>query len=151
MVGTRRQARTVALEALYEIDCAGHAVTAVLGERARTGVVAEDVRLFVYELVTGVINNRTKLDDLIQRYAPEWPVNQMAIIDRNVLRMAIFEIMISSSAPLRVVINEAVELAKLYGSDTSPRFVNGVLGSLVAAEVALDGAGAGSDEGASES
>ena len=70
------------------------------------------------------------MDTLITRYAPEWPLDQMAVIDRNVLRIAIFEFLIDSDTPVKVAINEAVELAKLYGSDSSPRFINGVLGSL---------------------
>jgi len=85
---------------------------------------------FLYELVTGVVGNHAALDRLIQEFAPEWPVEQMAIIDRNILRMAIFELVVSQQTPLKVAINEAVELAKLYGSDSAPRFVNGVLGTL---------------------
>ena len=70
------------------------------------------------------------LNDLIAQYAPEWPVDQLAIVDRNILRLALFEIGCSDSdTPPKVVINEAVELAKVFGSDSSPRFVNGVLGS----------------------
>ena len=70
------------------------------------------------------------LDRLIQKYAPEWPLDQMALIDRNILRMAIWEFAAERQTPLKVAINEAVELAKLYGSDSAPRFVNGVLGAL---------------------
>ncbi len=146
MLIARRQARSVALQALYEIDCANHAITQVLGERLHDQTVDETVRPFVFELVNGVTLHQARLDELIQRYAPEWPVDQMAIIDRNILRIAIFEIVISTTTPLRVAINEAVELAKVYGSDTSPRFVNGVLGSL-AADEAVVGATA-SDEDA---
>jgi N utilization substance protein B len=71
------------------------------------------------------------MDRLIAEYAPEWPVDQLAIVDRNVLRIAIYELAMDSSTPVKVAINEAVELAKSYGSDNSARFVNGVLGSLV--------------------
>jgi N utilization substance protein B len=74
------------------------------------------------------------LDRLIGRYAPEWPVDQIAIVDRNILRMAIYEILHRADTPTKVAINEAVELAKEFGSDSSGRFVNGVLGSLVATE-----------------
>ena len=147
MQGARRQARIIALQALYEIDCANHAVSEVLGQRVKDGSVTEVVRPFVYELVTGVIQAQTRLDALIQQYAPEWPVDQMAIVDRNILRIAIYEIMISTATPLRVVINEAVELAKAYGSDTSPRFVNGVLGSLAANEPAVRAVASGDDLG----
>jgi len=70
------------------------------------------------------------LDDLIAKYAPEWPVDQLAIIDRNILRLALWEMSVQSDTPIKVAINEAVELAKLFGSDSAPRFINGVLGSL---------------------
>jgi len=72
----------------------------------------------------------TTLDRLIQKYAPEWPLDQMALIDRNILRIAIWEFAAERETPIKVAINEAVELAKLYGSDSAPRFVNGVLGAL---------------------
>ncbi|MCA9872282.1 MAG: transcription antitermination factor NusB, partial [Anaerolineales bacterium] len=71
-----------------------------------------------------------EMDMLISRYAPEWPLDQMAVIDRNILRIAIFEFLIDGETPVKVAINEAVELAKTYGSDSAPRFVNGVLGTL---------------------
>jgi transcription antitermination protein NusB len=84
--------------------------------------------------VQGVTADITRLDKLIERYAPEWPVEQIAIIDRNILRIAIYEVLQGNGTPLKVAINEAVELAKQFGSDSSGRFVNGVLGSLVAKE-----------------
>ena len=85
---------------------------------------------FARELITGVMKHQAELDELIQHYAPEWPVDQMAVVDRNVLRIAIYEFSISKATPIKVAINEAVELAKLFGSDSAPRFVNGVLGAL---------------------
>jgi N utilization substance protein B len=91
---------------------------------------------FARELSEGVSSDREALDELIARYAPEWPVDQIAIIDRNILRIAIYEIMSRSDTPLKVAINEAVELAKSFGSDSSGRFVNGVLGTLVLREAA---------------
>ena len=87
-----------------------------------------------WHLFRGVIENQERLDSLIGRYAPEWPVDQIAIIDRNVLRIAIYEILMGEDTPVKVAINEAVELAKQFGSDSSGRFVNGVLGTLVAKE-----------------
>ena len=126
----RRQARGVALQALYEIDCAHHAPDTVLTQRfAETKLPAEG-EAFVRELVTGVLQQRARLDEMIQQHAPEWPLEQMAIIDRNVLRIAIYEFAVAEMTPTRVAINEAIELAKLYGSDSSSRFVNGVLGAL---------------------
>jgi len=83
-------------------------------------------------LLSGVLKHRVKLDEMIQHYAPEWPVDQMAVVDRNVLRIAIYEFYISKLTPTKVAINEAVELAKLFGSDSAPRFINGVLGAVAA-------------------
>ena len=85
---------------------------------------------FASELVQGVIQYQDEMDKLISRYAPEWPLEQMAVIDRNILRIAIFEFLIDGGTPVKVAINEAVELAKTYGSDSAPRFINGVLGTL---------------------
>ncbi len=79
----------------------------------------------------GVLQNRLTLDDVIGRFAPAFPVEQMAVIDRNILRLAIFEILFDDNTPIKVTINEAVELAKAFGSASSPRLINGVLGSVV--------------------
>lgn len=85
---------------------------------------------FLLWLVAGVLSYRDRIDALIHRYAPEWPVEQLAIVDRSILRLALYELGAhEGEAPPKVVINEAVELAKVFGSDSSPRFVNGVLGA----------------------
>jgi transcription antitermination protein NusB len=89
---------------------------------------APEVRM-LHKLIKGVVNHRDELDDMIATYAKEWPTDQLALIDRNILRVAIYEI-VYSRAPLKVVINEAVEIAKIFGSDSAPRFVNGVLGTV---------------------
>jgi N utilization substance protein B len=86
---------------------------------------------FSRHLVTGVLKHQDVLDEFNHEHAPEWPLEQMAYIDRNILRMAIFEFAVDGRTPVKVAINEAVELAKAFGSDSAPRFVNGVLGSLV--------------------
>lgn len=127
----RHQARIVALQALYEIDCANHAPAVVLEQRfvvARLPTAAKD---FARHLVSGVLEHQTVLDMFIHRHAPEWPLEQMAYIDRNILRVAIFEFAVDGQTPVKVAINEAVELAKAFGSDSASRFVNGVLGTLV--------------------
>lgn len=128
----RRHARILALQALYEVDTTHHPVGTVLTQRLMEDPLPEEGEAFARELLTGVIQHEVELDELIQRYAPEWPVDQMAVIDRNVLRIAIYEFYISKLTPIKVAINEAVELAKLFGSDSAPRFVNGVLGALAA-------------------
>jgi N utilization substance protein B len=87
---------------------------------------------FVRELVAGVVRHRDKIDDNIQQFAPAWPLEQLAMIDRNILRLAIFEILFDNKVPVKVAVSEAVELAKTFGSESSPKFVNGVLGSVSA-------------------
>ena len=126
----RRKARTVALQALYEIDCTSHPVSLVMEERLLDQPLEADLNEFAQALVAGVVASTPTLDRLIQQYAPEWPLDQMALIDRNILRIAIWEFAAGQHTPIKVAINEAVELAKLYGSDSAPRFINGVLGAL---------------------
>ncbi len=127
----RHQARIAALQALYEIDCTHHAPAIVIEQRLAANQLPNAVVAFSRSLVQGVINNQTVLDVFIHRHAPEWPLNQMAYIDRNILRIAIFEFAVDGQTPVKVAINEAVELAKTFGSDSAPRFINGVLGTLV--------------------
>jgi N utilization substance protein B len=126
----RRKARTVALQALYELDCSSHEPGMVLSQREAESNLPEGQYEFAQALVFGVLKDRTRLDRWIARFAPEWPVDQIAIIERNILRIALWEFTVGALTPVRVAINEAVELAKLYGSDSAPRFINGVLGSL---------------------
>ena len=127
----RHQARILALQALYEIDCANHAPATVLEHRLVGGRLSQGGADFARHLVNGVLEHQAVLDTFIHTYAPEWPLEQMAYVDRNVLRIAIFEFAVDGGTPIKVAINEAVELAKTFGSDSAPRFVNGVLGTLV--------------------
>ena len=127
---TRRRARRVVLETLYEYDIAEHAPQEVLERRLAENTMEQAGTKFATDLVVGVVEHQEYMDTLISRYAPEWPLDQMAIIDRNILRIAIFEFLIEAETPIKVAINEAVELAKTYGSDSAPRFINGVLGTL---------------------
>jgi N utilization substance protein B len=136
-VKVRRRARSLALQALYEIDSSNHPVDVVIAERLVDEPLPPEGETFARKLVAGVLQHRERLDEVIARYAPEWPFDQMAIIDRNVLRMAIFEFAIDRDTPVKVAINEAVELARLYGSDSAPRFINGVLGTLATQQQAL--------------
>jgi N utilization substance protein B len=131
---TRHRARVSALQALFEIDCASRNPIVVIERRLQEIPLPEAGADFAKELVQGVSEHQEELDALVGRYAPEWPVDQIAIIDRNILRMAIYEILMCDDTPVKVAINEAVDLAKEFGSDSSGRFVNGVLGSLVSAE-----------------
>jgi N utilization substance protein B len=130
----RRKARGLALQALYELDCTTHPLEQVIRARLDDASLSDDGETFVFALVNGVTAHTAELDALIQKYAPEWPLDQMAIIDKTVLRIAIWEFAISRTTPMKVAINEAVELAKIYGSEAAARFVNGVLGTLVSKE-----------------
>lgn len=131
----RRQARMAALQALFEIDVVHHTVDAVLEQRmAELGLPIEGC-VFAQRVVQGVLDNQEQLDEMIVTYAPEWPIDQMAVVDRNILRIALFEFVIDRGTPPKVAINEAVELAKLFGSDSSQRFVNGVLGTFLSKNV----------------
>ncbi len=127
---SRTRARSVALQALYEVDVTGHNPGLVVDERAEAANLDDTLREFTRQIVFGIVPLSTRLDDFISEHAPEWPLDQVAIIDRNILRIALWEIAVYSKTPVKVAINEAVELAKVYGSDSTPRFVNGVLGSL---------------------
>ena len=145
LIQQRQLARQLALQTLFEVDSVGHRPGIVLEERLANPMptdvgddplmaVAAETARYLRLLVSGVVAHRSALDVIIATYAPEWPVEQLAIIDRNVLRLALFEIgSKEADTPPKVVINEAVELAKRFGGDTSPRFVNGVLGSALAA------------------
>ncbi len=126
----RTRARSIALQALYEIDLTGHPAELVLNERLAETPLEDNLGVFTRSIVMGILPIVHELDQIIARHAPEWPVDQVAIIDRNIMRIALWEIAVSTQTPLKVAINEAVELAKVYGSDSTPRFVNGVLGSL---------------------
>ena len=126
----RTRARSVALQALYEIDLTGHSPGEVFGERMQEEDLDPSLMEFARKIVFGVYPLFETLDRFIAEHAPEWPLNQVAIIDRNILRIALWEFAVYRKTPIKVAINEAVELAKVFGSDSTPRFVNGVLGSL---------------------
>ncbi len=127
----RRQARILALKTLYEAQLTDHDPMEVLVRNMQEESLPEDVRPFAEDLVRGVLENRRYLDKIIAEAAPSWPIEQMSPIDLNILRIAIFEILLYRRSPIKSSINEAVELAKTFGSDSSGRFVNGVLGTIV--------------------
>jgi N utilization substance protein B len=132
MAGGRRKARSIALQALYEIDSVQHDPEETLQHLQSEANLSEENLGFARELVEGVVRYKEKLDMQIHRYAPAWPIGQIAVIDRNILRLAIFEILIDNKIPVKVAINEAVELAKNFGGDSSSKFINGVLGAISA-------------------
>jgi transcription antitermination protein NusB len=130
-----RNARVLAFKVLYEVDIARHAAVDVFERRvAEEGVAAEEVDVS-RELVRGVLQNGQELDAVIQTHAPSWPIEQLSAVERNILRLAIYELRHKrEQVPIGVAINEAVELAKMFGGDAASRFVNGVLGQVVRSE-----------------
>jgi N utilization substance protein B len=130
MPGIRRQARTIALQTLYEYDIPHHTSSEILQRHANERDLHPKVVEYASELVLGVCDHLADIDAHIQSAAREWPLQQMARIDKNILRLAIYEILFNNTVPAKAAINEAVELAKSFGSDTSSRFVNGVLGTI---------------------
>jgi N utilization substance protein B len=126
----RTRARSIALQALYEIDLTGHPPEVVITERLAESPLEDNLGEFARNIVFGILPIVHELDEIIARHAPEWPLDQVATIDRNIIRIALWEIAVSNQTPLKVAINEAVELGKFFGSESTPRFVNGVLGSL---------------------
>lgn len=127
---SRTKARGIALQVLYEYDVTGHKPGVILDQRLEDEDLDPKNAEFSRQIVFGIIPNIQQLDEVIAIHAPEWPMDQVAIIDRNILRIALWEFAILDVTPLKVAINEAVELSKVFGSDSTPRFVNGVLGSL---------------------
>ena len=130
----RTRARAIALQALYETDLVGHPIGVALEYRLEDETLEDRLIKFTESIARGVWPMKDELDAFIAEHAPDWPLNQVAIVDRNILRIALWEFAAMGETPIKVAINEAVELAKTYGSDSSPRFINGVLGSLAARE-----------------
>ena len=124
-----RQGRALALQTLYEHDLTGHDWRAALAARAEESRASEEARALAEGWVQGVLARQEELDAFISRHAPLWPVEQLAAVDRAILRLGLYELREGSPTPPLVAINEAVELAKAYGGESSGRFVNGLLGA----------------------
>jgi N utilization substance protein B len=126
----RSFARRIALQVLYEVDCTGHRSEEVIANHLQIHQPSNKAARYIRRLVQGVLNHRQRVDRVIEHYAPEWPLDQLAIVDRNILRLGIYELGIDVNAPVAVVIDEAVMLADMFGAEGSPRFINGVLGAI---------------------
>lgn len=124
------QARTLALQILFEGDLTGHALADVTRRYTEDLSIPQPVRRYLERLVTGVAEHREAIDARIAEAAPAFPVSNLPAVDRNILRVAIYELSHEPDVPLKAAINEAVELAKAFGGDNSSRFVNGVLGTI---------------------
>ena len=133
----RTKARAIALQVLYECDLTGHSPAEALDYCLEEDPIEDTLADFSRQIVYGILPIVSDLDNLIAQHAPEWPLDQVAVIDRNIIRIALWEFAVSGCTPLKVAINEAIELAKWFGSDSTPRFVNGVLGSLASRQAEI--------------
>lgn len=132
-MSNRHLARSIAMQTLFEWDFRGEpsaALPAILEHNVTEFAPGMESSEFTNKLVDGVIKERDAIDKIIGRYAPDWPINQITLVDRNILRIGVFELKFFSEVPPKVAINEAIELAKSFGGPSSGRFVNGVLGSM---------------------
>ncbi len=135
MTGVRHRVRMAALQIVFEVDITDHTLEEVVDRHLhlQEEPLSPDAQQFLRSLVHGVWEHRSYLDNTIQTAAPTWPVEQMPGVDKAILRIALFELLFAQNqrTPTKAIINEAVELAKYFGSDNSSRFVNGVLGTVV--------------------
>ena len=129
-MGKRRRARECAVQMLFQIDLSGVEPAEVYTQFWEAHDMEADVRTFSQELVDGVYAERDSLDARIAKAAQRWRLERMAVVDRNILRMALYEMNLSPQTPTAVVIDEAIEVARRFGTDDSARFVNGVLDAL---------------------
>ena len=133
MANVRHRARIAAMQVLYELDVTDHELEATLARRLDDEMLPKDAHEFAQRIVRGAWERRSFLDQVIEQAAPNWPLHQMPAIEKAILRLAIWELLLNDKdkAPAKAAINEAVELGKHFGGDNSGRFVNGVLGTVV--------------------
>ena len=132
-MSNRHLARSIAMKALFEWDFRGQPadiLPTIVDRDLREFGPGLDETEFAKKIIDEVVGNMKEIDTLIQKYAPQWPIDQITIIDRNVLRIGIYELKFKNEVPPKVAINEAIELAKNFGGPSSGRFVNGVLGAI---------------------
>ncbi len=123
----RSKAREFALQVLYQVDIRHAEARALLNEFWRDQPAANDIRQFTQQLVEGTMTHREAIDVLLTRHADNWALNRMAVIDRNILRLGVYELIHGEEIPPKVCINEAIELAKRFGDEESGKFINGIL------------------------
>lgn len=131
---SRRLAREVALRALFQVEVGHTALEEALAYNATQLTLSERSRPFAIRLSEGTLAHKEKIDEVLSRYAIDWRIERMPHVDRNILRIAMYELLIDKQTPISVAVNEAVHLAKMYGDDKSSRFINGILGNLVREE-----------------
>lgn len=132
-MSNRHLARTIAMQSLYEWDFrkgAERDPDAIVEHNLKEFAPSFDDHGFITKVVRGVVDHKNEIDIAITKFAPEWPIDQITTVDRNILRIGIFELRFSDDIPPKVAINEAIELAKTFGGESSGKFVNGVLGAI---------------------
>ena len=132
-MSSRHLSRTIVLQSLYEWDFGGRdksKISEIVENNIKNFAPGLEDISFIKELISGILDNQDKIDRFIEKLAPEYPIGQITIVDRNILRIGIYEMKFSGDVPTKVAINEAIELAKKFGGESSGRFVNGVLGSI---------------------
>lgn len=132
-MSNRHLARTIAMQTLYLWDFNGqkeHNLDELLNRNVAEFASGFDDAPFARAIVQGVLDHHAEIDDYVSRYAPDWPISQITIVDRNILRIGIFELIFNNDIPDKVAINEAIEIAKAYGGESSGKFINGVLGAI---------------------
>ncbi len=126
-MGTRRKSRELAMQALFCMDVLKNESDELMGGLAEMLKLAPDINRFYMTLIRGVINNKTRIDQLIEQFSSHWKINRMGCVDRNILRIATYELLYCQDIPPKVSINEAVDIGKLYGTEESGSFINGIL------------------------
>ena len=134
-MGKRHQARELALKVLFQLEGTGDEVDDVLSYHASENGAGEEIAKFARQLVDGVIANQVKLDSILSEASEHWKLDQMAKVDRIILRIAVYEIAIDRRVPTKAAINESIELAKTFSGDEAGRFVNGILGKVAATAI----------------
>ena len=131
-MANRHLSRTIAMQSLFEWDFHNgqEDLKAIIKNHLEEFGGKDNDGEFVYSLAEGVVSKLAEIDDIIKKHATEWPIDQITLVDRNVLRLGIYELLFLKQVPPKVVINEAVELAKTFGGESSGKFLNGVLGTL---------------------
>ena len=132
-MSSRHLSRTIVLQSLYEWDFGGRdksKISEIVKHNIENFAPGLEDTSFINELISGILDNLNEIDLLIEKTAPEYPIEQITIVDRNILRLGIYEMRFSSEVPPKVAINEAIELAKKFGGESSGKFINGVLGSI---------------------
>jgi len=119
------------MKALYAHEVGNNEISEIVSSLCEEGKVTSNIKEFSSYLVNGVIENLLLIDDIIKKYAIEWEIDRIAVVDRNILRISIYEMLYSDDVPGAVAVNEAIEIAKNYGGEESAKFINGILGNVI--------------------